>query len=576
MSTTQEKLAQAGALKALAQKLGADFAAKEAVDALAQKADEAASRAAGIGNTMYRAPTCTQYRAEITPVSAGAGLVTGQTVGEILGDAVLAGLPSAGPDGAGNEQYDFVLNGVKIGSYTRHAILSDILEDINGNKAAAVSASYSEEANIFTFTARVAGGGVYIEIGAGLAAALFDPVAPGSMDGERFVGIYGIGWMDDGRTAEFTVGLPGMELTFEITKDTTLKDVIDNLNDSPMGMNHSFFCNKYTGQIEGKYKKTGVPLELTITDPYGDDVWVKESDDHPNPYTYGQDGIFTAVQVNGSMQKITNREVNIRVPDKVSDLVNDSGFQTAEEVGGAIKAGSSPVRMLLQSEYEELTDEEKRRGLFFICEGGFEEAAPEETPEEESASYAGEEDETLETELPEVEEEDSWAEEDEWAEDTAEDIIIIDSIRINGDLIGLRASNIDGLPSGSGFPSGGIIIWSGASGAVPSGWALCDGTKGTPDLRDRFVVGAGSTYAVGAKGGEAAHKLTVSEMPSHFHELGGERCVAEVYNTETNGPVWLANDNPPDAPDPKTDYTGGSQPHNNLPPYYALCYIMKL
>ena len=63
MSTTQEKLAQAGALKALAQKLGADFAAKEAVDALAQKADEAASRAAGIGNTMYRAPTCTQYRA---------------------------------------------------------------------------------------------------------------------------------------------------------------------------------------------------------------------------------------------------------------------------------------------------------------------------------------------------------------------------------------------------------------------------------------------------------------------------------------------------------------------------------
>lgn len=229
---------------------------------------------------------------------------------------------------------------------------------------------------------------------------------------------------------------------------------------------------------------------------------------------------------------------------------------------GLIKDGDTlsvdiPVhRMITQDEYDALTDEEKRHGLFFIQNwGGESEETPEETPEE-SVSYAGEE--------------------DGWVEDTVEEITFIDSIRINGDLIGLSASNIDGLPSGSGFPSGGIIIWSGASDAVPSGWALCDGANGTPDLRDRFVVGAGSTYAVGAKGGEAVHTLTENEMPSHFHELGGERCVAEVYNTETNGPVWLANDDPPDAPDPKTHYTGGNQPHNNLPPYYALCYIMKL
>ena len=47
------------------------------------------------------------------------------------------------------------------------------------------------------------------------------------------------------------------------------------------------------------------------------------------------------------------------------------------------------------------------------------------------------------------------------------------------------------------IPSGGIIIWSGSSSAIPSGWYLCNGANGTPDLRNRFVVGAGSTYAVG-------------------------------------------------------------------------------
>ena len=244
---------------------------------------------------------------------------------------------------------------------------------------------------------------------------------------------------------------------------------------------------------------------------------------------------------------------------------------TKQYVDGAIAAGSSPVRTLLQSEYEELTDEEKRRGLFFICEGGFEEAAPEEPPEEESASYAGEEDETLETELPEGGEEDSWAEEDEWVEDTAEEIIIIDSIRLNGELIGLSASNIDGLPSGSGFPSGGIIIWSGASGAVPSGWALCDGTKGTPDLRGQFVLGAGGTYSPGDTGGSETVTLTASQMPRHYHTLSYSASITDNVSSGSGVRAYVSPG--------KThisENAGGDQPHPNMPPYYALCYIMKL
>jgi hypothetical protein len=50
------------------------------------------------------------------------------------------------------------------------------------------------------------------------------------------------------------------------------------------------------------------------------------------------------------------------------------------------------------------------------------------------------------------------------------------------------------------IPSGLISIWSGSVGSIPSGWVICDGSNGTPDLRSNFVIGAGSTYSVGATG----------------------------------------------------------------------------
>ena len=71
------------------------------------------------------------------------------------------------------------------------------------------------------------------------------------------------------------------------------------------------------------------------------------------------------------------------------------------------------------------------------------------------------------------------------------------------------------------IPSGIICMWSGESTAIPSGWHLCDGSSGTPDLRDRFIVGAGNTYKVKDTGGEASHKLTTNEMPSHNHGFTG-------------------------------------------------------
>lgn len=69
------------------------------------------------------------------------------------------------------------------------------------------------------------------------------------------------------------------------------------------------------------------------------------------------------------------------------------------------------------------------------------------------------------------------------------------------------------------IPSGVILLWSGSVATIPSGWALCNGSNGTPDLRNRFVVGAGSTYSVADTGGSDSVTLTSSQIPSHTHTV---------------------------------------------------------
>lgn len=140
-------------------------------------------------------------------------------------------------------------------------------------------------------------------------------------------------------------------------------------------------------------------------------------------------------------------------------------------------------------------------------------------------------------------------------------------------------------PAATPLPSGSIILWSGSIGSIPVGYVLCNGSNGTPDLRDRFVVGAGSTYAVDATGGSAdaivvSHTHTATSVvtdPGHTHAgtylspvgggggPGGAVAAYIAIPSATTG-ITVATTN---------QSTGTSGTNANLPPYYALCYIMK-
>ena len=133
------------------------------------------------------------------------------------------------------------------------------------------------------------------------------------------------------------------------------------------------------------------------------------------------------------------------------------------------------------------------------------------------------------------------------------------------------------------FVSGMIMLWSGSSASIPSGWLLCDGTSSTPDLRNRFIVGAGSTYAVGGTGGSAdaivvshTHTATVTD-PGHSHTIA----ITPITDSGNGNPPRMTNSGSTSTDTATTGIsvgistTGSSGTNANLPPYYALCYIMK-
>lgn len=142
------------------------------------------------------------------------------------------------------------------------------------------------------------------------------------------------------------------------------------------------------------------------------------------------------------------------------------------------------------------------------------------------------------------------------------------------------------------FPVGGIIMWSGTIAAIPTGWALCNGSNGTPDLRNRFVIGAHSDDAGVAKttitgsstqtGGSkdaivVSHTHSITD-PGHTHLLTYSAWSNGLANGSTGSITLMGTSNTmsTNTTGISVDSAGSSGTNANLPPYYALAFIQKI
>lgn len=163
------------------------------------------------------------------------------------------------------------------------------------------------------------------------------------------------------------------------------------------------------------------------------------------------------------------------------------------------------------------------------------------------------------------------------------------------------------------IPVGGVIMWSGTIATIPANWALCDGTNGTPDLRDKFIVGAGSTYTPSTTGGSVTKTLAVENLPAHTHTWTGTTATGgdhthvvtdpghthNVYDRTAAGGAdggfadsWKGRTNATTTSNTTGISLAGHAGHthtvngtnantgsgtavNILPPYFALAYIMR-
>jgi hypothetical protein len=172
----------------------------------------------------------------------------------------------------------------------------------------------------------------------------------------------------------------------------------------------------------------------------------------------------------------------------------------------------------------------------------------------------------------------------------------------DGDGSSLVCATLDGYTAqqimDAGTPAGVIAIWSGSQASIPSGWHICDGTSGTPDLRNKFIVGAGSNYAKGESGGTstvttsatitvAGHALTAAEIPLHSHGGFVDYYPSSIYSGIQNETTATPANSVSNVAR-YTENTGSGSSHNHTasfagtssqdkrPPYMGRCWIMRL
>jgi microcystin-dependent protein len=149
----------------------------------------------------------------------------------------------------------------------------------------------------------------------------------------------------------------------------------------------------------------------------------------------------------------------------------------------------------------------------------------------------------------------------------------------------MTLTNLNVTGSFNLLPKGIISMWAGS--IAPEGWALCDGTNGTPDLRSRFVVGAGipastssnlTQYAIGTTGGLESTRLLIANLPAHTHALPLDNACFKNGGCDNRRALNFSGGEAVESSN-KTNMTGsigGGTQFDIRPPFYALAYIMKL
>ena len=128
------------------------------------------------------------------------------------------------------------------------------------------------------------------------------------------------------------------------------------------------------------------------------------------------------------------------------------------------------------------------------------------------------------------------------------------------------------------LPKGVIVMWSGALAEIPNGWILCDGNNGTPDLRDRFVMGAGTSQYQGTFGGSFTHSHTGANHSHRITPPNAHLKIISLPDSRRKHPHFIFRSH---------RYYSGGRPYNSgsastrtenarlLPPYFKLAFIMK-
>lgn len=273
-------------------------------------------------------------------------LTTDKTLEDLLGDK-LEGLEAKDKDGNvlkdknGNTLYDFVLNGEKIGSYTKDATLQEIMNDINNNEAAGMKVAYSQTTKSFTFTSKETGAESKVEMGEGLASAMFGI----SVSGEDKVSdtFKGLDLKEDEWQRLAVETASGGTLYFSVNAQTTMDDIVEEVKYAFQAEGYTVSYDNTTGKLVATNEDDGSKLDIKLSKAthiddgsrWGKDVTDEELEYKNDPkisYTAGQDAKFT-MTINGEEMEMTRSTNTVNI-DGLNITMKDTF--TAENAGDAV------------------------------------------------------------------------------------------------------------------------------------------------------------------------------------------------------------------------------------------------